>query len=441
ELLDRTTGRPIRNSNVTLKLLRGGMDSPYLIPTSTIWTDFNGYFNVGFEVASDTPTGNYTLRLDFNGTINRMGHPIYPAFFNLPYINTSSTFANELMVTTPTTLTFNFWIDGTPSDNYNQPVINRNGYVNLSVYLESGGIPIGDGETIEFYDATQNIVIDTSQTLNGYSSILYYTNLSTVAGPHRVYAKWGSNYNYSYFIYNAPISLSIESGPNPNIIARSGSSNRNFNLHGYVNDSTNGSPIKYARIFVYMVDEFSTDYTGYLSLESGFLRLDESGEFDLTYLVISSTPEKNYTLIVVFDGWFMYSWPFIQNNEHDFFLGGGNFTDFDSRVLELQVYDPENLDILLSVEGNPTLLFFDDGNPPETYKFGETIHVQVQLVHTESFDFRTVYLYDDYTNFLLDSYTFPSSSTGFVQFNLSTNDLHAGLLRFRVNYQRANSGL
>jgi len=441
KLLDRTTGRPIRNSIVYLKLLRGGMDySPYLIPSSTIWTDFNGYFNVWFEVASNTPTGNYTLRLDFNGTIDRMGHPDYPAFFNLPYINTSSTFTNELMVTTPTVLTFNFWIDGTPSDDYNQPVIYRNGYVNLSVYLESGGIPIGDGEWIDFYDVTQEGPIGSIQTINGFASIIYNTDFLTVAGPHQVYARWGSNLNYSYFILNANITLDLESGPTPNVIARSGLPNRNFNLRGYVNDSTNGSPIKYARVFVYMYDQFFVDYTGSLSLESGFLRLDESGEFDLTYSVISSTPEKNYTLIIAFDGWFMYSWPFILDNEHDFFLGGfSNFTDLHTGNFDLQVYDPENLNILLSVEGNPTLPFYDDLNPPETYNFGETIRVQVQLVHAELFDTRTVYLYDDYTNSPLDSYTFSSGSTGFVQFNLSTNDLHAGLLRFRVNYHTFSS--
>ncbi|GAH15184.1 unnamed protein product, partial [marine sediment metagenome] len=45
-----------------------------------------------------------------------------------------------------------------------------------------------------------------------------------------------------------------------------------------------------------------------------------------------------------------------------------------------------------------------------------------------------MFIYDDYTNVLLDSYTFPISSPGFVQFNLSTNDLYAGLIRFRVKY-------
>jgi transglutaminase-like putative cysteine protease len=436
ELLDRTTGRPIGNSRVDLRLLRSGVDcSPYLMPSNIIWTDFNGYFNVWFEVASNTPTGNYTLRLDFNGTIDRSFHPVYPAFFNLAYINTSSSFINELMVTTPTTLMFNFWIDGYPSDDYNQPVIFRNGFVNLSVYLESGGIPIGDGELIDFYDVTQDVLIGSASTLNGSASLIYNMDNFAVAGPHQIYARWGSNYNYSYFICNAPITINIDSGPTPNIVARSGSSNRNFNIHGYVIDSNNSLPIKYARIFVYMLDQFATDYSGYLSLESGFLRLDESGAFDLTYSVLSSTPEKNYTIVVAFDGIFMYSWPYNLNNEYDFYLGGyTNFTDTDNGILDLQVYDPDNLNILLSVEGRPTVPFYDPGYLPETYNFGENISVQVQIVHPEPFGSRTVYIYDDYTNNLLDSHTFSSGSTGFVQFNLSTNDLYAGLLRFRVNY-------
>jgi len=436
ELLDRITGRPIRNSNVTLKLLKNGIDySTYLRLTSATWTDLFGYFNLRFRVASNTPTGNYTLRLDFNGTISRMGHPIFPAFFDLPHINTSSAFVNELMVKTPTTLTFNFWIDGAPSGDYDQPVIYRNEYVNLSVYLESGGIPISDDESIDFYDVTQNILIGSTQTINGSTSLIYFTDFFTVAGPHQVYARWGSNYNHSYFIYNAPITLNLENGPVPNIIARSGLVNRDFNLHGYVNDSNNGSPIKYARIFVYMYDEFFTDYTGYLNLTDGFLRLDESGEFDLTYKVISSTPEKNYTLVIMFDGWFMYSLPLIQQNIHNFYLGSfSNFTSADNGNFDLQVYDPEDLDILLSVEGNPSLSFYNNTNPPETYKFGDVIHLQVQLNHVELFDGRTVYLYDDYTGILLNSSIFQPASTGFVQFNIQTNQLHAGLIRFRVNY-------
>ncbi len=109
EINDSTNSNPIKYSALNLKLLKGGMDySTYLMPSSMIWTDSNGYFNFNFEVDSDTPTGNYSLRLDFNGTIDYMFQPEYPASFNLPYINTSSTFTNELKVTTPATLKFNY---------------------------------------------------------------------------------------------------------------------------------------------------------------------------------------------------------------------------------------------------------------------------------------------------------------------------------------------
>jgi len=433
ELLDRTTGRPIRNSNVSLKLLKGGMDYfSYLIPGNGIWTDFNGYFNVGFEVASNTPTGNYTLRLDFNGTINRMGHPIYPAFFNLPFINTSSAFMNELMVTTPTTLTFNFWIDGTPSDDYNQPVIIRNGYVNLSVYLEEGGIPIGDDEWIDFYDITQDILINSTQTLNGYASLLYFTNFSTVAGPHQINARWGSNNNYSYFILDAPIIIDLLSGPQPNSIYRTDAPPYIFNLHGFVRDFNNWNPIKYVRINVDLYQ--GSTPVNYLVRESGFLQLNETGEFDLTFSVEDYTPEGNYTIRIEFDGEFNYQLPFTQFNEHYFQLPWiSNFVNTTDALYELNVMDFENLDIFLSVEGNPTVSYYDDFYPPESYNYGETAHFQVNVVHSAPVTGRTVRIYDDYSNILLDSYTFLTSN-GFVQFDIPTNSLHAGLHRIRVEY-------
>jgi hypothetical protein len=438
EINDSTNGNPIKYSELHLKLLKSGTDySLNLIPSSTIKTDSNGYFNLNFEVDSGTPTGNYTLRLDFNGTIDYSGHPVYPESFYLTYINTSSTFTNELKVTTPATLMFNFWVNGTTSDDYNQPVIIQNGEVNLSVYIEWGSVPIVDGEWIDFYDVTQDVVIDSVQTINGFAQVLYSTNSSTVAGPHLIYAEWDSNYNYSYFIYDTPIIVDLESGPQPREILRSGSTGRNFNLRGYINDSTNGIPIKYAHIFVYLYDGL-TPVSHYLTLESGFFQLDDTGEFNLTFSVLSSTPEKNYTLRVEFNGNFLYSAPNNYHNEHNFDLSTfSNFYNITNGFYDLKVIDPENLDIYLSVEDKPTLPFYDNGNPPETYNFGEWVHIQVQVIHALPYTGKTVYLYDDFTNTLIDSWTFTGleSPAGFIEFNISTNTLHAGLNRIRVNYE------
>ncbi|MFX1527829.1 MAG: transglutaminase-like domain-containing protein [Promethearchaeota archaeon] len=428
EILDTTNFNRINNCELTLKLLRFGLDySSYLIPSEYIWTS-DGYFNLPFEVAPNIPTGNYTLRLDFNGTFDRFGEP-YPYYFTLPIINTSSAFPYELLISTPTTLSFNFWINGTTSNDYNQPVVNRNGDLDLTVYLTYGGVPIADGEIIYFYDITQEFLIGTASTTLGFAQLIYSTNPSTVAGPHLLRARWGSNYNYSYFILDEPIILNLASGPIPREINRG---QTNFNLHGYVNDIFNGLPIKFARISVYMVDG-GTDYTSYLRLIGGSYQLGINGEFDLTFSVLSSTPDKNFTLQIEFNGIFSYSSPRNYNNEHDFYLAFPNFYDLINCTNELKVIDPENLNINLAVEGNPTLPFYDNAFPPESYYFGEIAHVQVQIIHALPKAGNTVYLYDDFTNNLISSSTFPDES-GFTQFDIPTNTLHAGLIRFRVNY-------
>ncbi len=437
EILDSINNNPIRFSRLNLKLLKSGTDySLYLIPSDTIWTDFNGYFNLNFEVASNTPTGNYTLRLDFNGTINYNWHPEYPTSFNLPYINTSSTFANELKVTTPANLVFNFWINSTASDDYNQPVINQNGKINLSVYLEWGSVPIGDGEWIDFYDITQDIAIGSAQTTNGFTQLIYSTGSSTVAGPHLIQVKWGSNYNYSYFIYDTPIIVDLESGPVPRQIYSSGSSNRNFNLHGFINDSTNGIPIKFAQIHVYMYDELMVDLSHYLVLESGSYQLDDTGEFDITFSVLSSTPDKNYTIKIEFQGIFKYSSPNNQFNEYDFDLGGFiNFINITNAYHELKVIDPDNIDIFFWIDGSPTLSNYNDVNPPEKYNWGDMINFTVFITQSGiPVESGVVTFTDVYINEIIASYTFQTGDGGYFSFLNNTSSWHAGLHQIKVQW-------
>ncbi|MFX1493961.1 MAG: transglutaminase-like domain-containing protein [Promethearchaeota archaeon] len=433
DITDSTNGNPLRNCELRLRLFRGGLDySSYLIPSEYFWSRGDGTFDWNFEVASNTPIGNYTLRIDFNGTIDYSGHPIYPYFFNLPLLDldTSYYLPYELSVSSLATLSFNFWINGTTSYDFNQPVINRNGDLDLSVYLTWGGAPIGDGEPVDFYDVTQDMFIGTAFTNLGFAQILYSTDNFTIAGPHQIYARWGSYYNFSYFILDEQIIVDFESGPVPREISRGVTS---FNLYGYVNDSFNGLPIKYAEIFVYLYDG-NTDVSYYLIHQSGSLQLDSTGEFNLFYSVSGTTPDQNYTIKVEFNGIFLYSYP-PSNNPHDFYLFLPNFYDIVNASHQLKVNDPDNLDIYLSVEGNPTLPFYDNSNPPETYGFGEVARIQVTVVHIEDIFNREVRIYDDYDNTLLNSSIFTIHAfTGFVQFNIPTNNFHAGLNRLRVEY-------
>jgi len=432
-ITDRTNGQPLRLSMLTLKLFRGGLDYWYdILPSENIWTDFNGNFDEYFEVDSDIPTGNYTLRMDFNGTIDFNWVGPYPQFFNLPNLNCSESFVHQLRVTTPSTLLFNFWINGTTTTQFEQPIISRNGDLNLSVSLRWGPDPIGDGELIYFFDITQGISIGSAQTINGFAQILYETNSSTTAGPHLIYANWGSYYNHSYFILDSPIIIDLTSGPQPDSIYRTDNSPYTFNLNGYVRDFNNMNPVKFARINVYLYQ--GSNPVNYLIRESGSLQLDSTGYFELIYSVEDYTPEGNYTIQIQFDGEFNYQFPYNQFNEYYFMLSWfSNFVNITEANRDLRVMDIENLDIFLSVEGNPTVPYYNDFYPPERYNYAQIAHFQVNVIHSFSVAGRTVRLYNDYTDDLLDSYVFPSSN-GFVQFNISTNNFHAGLIKIRVEY-------
>jgi hypothetical protein len=430
---DRTNGNPISFSELTLKLFKGGTDYWYdILPSDKLWTDFNGNFNEYFEVDSDIPTGNYTLRMDFNGTIDFNWIAPYPFYFTLSNFNTSTSFNNQLKVTTHSTLLFNFWINGTSSTQYQQPLISRNSDLNLSVYLQWGPDPIGDGETVYFYDQTQDTPIGSAQTINGTAQFFYQTDATTTAGPHLIYANWGSYYNHSYFILDAPIIIDLVSGPQPNTIYRTDTAPYIFNLNGYIRDFNNWNPIKYARINVYLYQ--GSNPVNYLVFEGGSLQLDATGQFNLDYSVQDYTPEDNYTIRIEFDGEFNYQSPFNQFNEYYYHMSWiSNFVNSTEGNYELKVLDIENLDIFLSVEGNPTVPYYDNFYSPERYIYGQTAHFQVNVSHSFPVTGRTVRIYDDYTNNLLQSYTYPTTD-GFHEFNIPTNLFPAGLRKIRVEY-------
>ncbi|MHA1498241.1 MAG: transglutaminase domain-containing protein [Promethearchaeota archaeon] len=428
--------KPLGYSTITLKLFRGGYDnSSYLVAQDSYpyQTGSLGMFDLTFGVASNTPTGNYTLRMDFDGAIDLSSYLDYPYIFNLPFLSNSTTLDYELQVTAPDTLKFDFWVDGFTSNDYNQPSINRNGQVNLSTYLEWGATPIGNGETVEFYDETQGLSIGLASTTNGRASLIYSTGGLTIAGPHLISARWGSNYNYSYFILNDQINVTLLSGPTPREIYRSGAIQRTFNLQGTITDGSNGSPIKFPEIRVVLLDGTMTDVSHYLS--SSYFQLDDTGAFDLTISVSSGTPANNYTLRVEFNGVFMYSLPNNQYNEYDFYLFTTNFTDYKSGYFELKVIDPDDVSIWFSVDGNPTLSFYNNFNLPERYTPGEMINFSVYITQSGTpVTTGTVVLRDVYIGSQIGSHDYIPINNGYHEFSIDTTLWHAGLHQIEVQW-------
>jgi hypothetical protein len=435
---------PISYARINFKLLKSGTDYTASLTGDNPY-DFqvgaNGSFSVTFGVASNTPLGNYTLRVDFNGSINFLGNPNYPYDFTLPILTTSTTLNKELKVNDLGTLIFNFLINGFTNDYYNNPVINRNGSVFLSIYLQRG-IDVFIGESVEFYDLTQDVSIGSSITdAFGNAILTYNPTLATIAGPHLIYAKYGSNYNYSYFILDAPIDITLDKCPDPLEINRSGPNGRNFNIHGYINDTLNGINPKYCRISVFLFDGL-IDVSWRLTVDSGSLQCGNTGEIDVTYRVDTATETKNYSIQVWFNGTFLYDNPYDVDNPHNYFLTSfNNFSYVANGFNELRILDPDNVRILLNVDGNPALPHYNDVNPPECYNVGETINFQVQVNQSGLYapDNTTVYLYD------LDNYSFSSSyqfllgNDGYHVFSVDTTGWHAGLHQIKVNWSTFES--
>jgi len=433
EIYDSTNNSiPISCSEITLLLLKGGTDySSYLVPVESYpyQTDSTGTFDLTFGVTPTTPPGNYTLRLDFNGTINLFSYP-YPFPFNLPFLNTSAVFSSDLQIKVPATLQFSFWINGTTSDNVYSPVINRYDDLNLTAYIQYDSIPIDDGEWVDFYDVTQdNLFIGSDQTNSGLAQVTYSTGWSTTAGPHLIYATWNNNYNYSYFILDAPIIINLDICPEPRNINRSGVFGRNFLIHGYLNDSLNGNSVKYGSINVHLYDG-PTDVSFYLNLELGSLQLGTSGIIDLTYSVSDSTPTKNYTLHVDYNGIFTYTNP---NYPQSFDLSYiANFSDSALGFYNLRVFDPDDVNIYFFIDGTPTKIFYSDGNLPQRYSGIETINFSVYVIqYAIPVNSGIVTFTDIYTGLTLGT---PSVSNGFASILADTTSWHGGLHRIEVQW-------
>jgi len=434
EIYDSTnTSLPLSFSYISLKLLKDGMDySSNLTPSETFQTDINGYFDLDFGVIPNISPGNYTLRLDFNGTLNfndfPPSHP-YRYFFNLPFINTSTYFSNDLQIDAPAILQFNFWINGTTADDTYNPTINRGNKLNLTAFIQYGGIPIDDGQWVNFYDVTEDIPIGSAQTSSGYAQVIYSTGFSTTAGPHLIYATWNNKYNYSYFILDAPIDVNLDICPQPREVNRSGTDGRNFLIHGYINDSLNGNPIKYGEINVFMYDGL-IDVSFYLNLESGSLQLGASGEINLIYSVSSATPAKNYTLQVDFNGIFIYTNPSYPHFFNLWYIA--NFTDSVPGLNDLRVIDPDDVDISFFIDGNPTQTFYWDGNPPERYNPGNNINFSVYILQSGvPVSSGTVSFTDIYTGNPLGT---QSVINGEASVLVDTTNWHAGLHRIRAQW-------
>ncbi|MFX1275482.1 MAG: transglutaminase domain-containing protein [Promethearchaeota archaeon] len=415
---------PLNYSEVELRIFKNGYDNTsYLIGTNPFSVDSNGKFSVLFYVDNAIAPGNYTLRLDFNGTFDLTTFP-YGNDFDLPIISTSVTLNKQLQITYEAPTILNFWINGTTSDNYTNPSIPRYNDLNLTARLLLGDTPIS-GELIEFYDTTNNTLIGTDVTdINGYAMVIYSTNYYSIAGPHLLYARYTTNYNYSYFILNAPINVSLDPCPIPWHINSTTIQGRTFRITGDLIDGTNGAIISFGQIEINLLDGL-TDYSNYLIKTGGsqqilnFFICNDTGEIYALFNVSSATPEKNYTIRVDFNGTIYYNHPIYA---HTFYLQ--YLSDSMVCAYQLNVTNPLNTTIRLNVDGYPVpdIGIYPDGFLPPSVRLGENITFNGYVYDSSGpVSGKTIYLYDIYYNpssWIMSDIT---DGSGYFNFELNTS--------------------
>ncbi len=427
-LLDDVSSAAILDSIMTLKMFKGIIEYSYPILVGS-----GGFFSL-MVGSSGMEIGNYTLRLDFNGSFD-VTDPRYPYTFNITTITGSYDFTSQLQVTEYTPITIDFWINGTDSSDYNNPVISRYNAVNLTVRLTQG-LTVLSGLQVDFYDVTNGSYIGYDITDGfGYAYYTYYTTQHSVAGPHQIRAYYSIYSNYSYFILNDSISITLTNSPDPFVVNCTSSSGRTFVIRGSLDDPVATRSVKYGTITVHLFDGAveMTPFGNYLTLLDGSTVLNDTGQIFLRYYVNSALTAKNYTIRVNFNGVFDYTAPNNINNPYYFsFPANPNFNSFANGNYELKVEDPYNITISLYINGTSTVypdVYIDPINYPESFTKGQWIQLTGTITQAGSLASGNADLINDYTGSTIDSI---SLSSGTYEFIIDTDTLHAGLYRFRV---------
>jgi len=432
-IYDPINNQRIQNAEVNYLLFREGTFIQILNPFSprSSFTNNNGVFNTVLNLNPSVTRGNYEIRVDFNGTWDLFGFP-----FTMSNINGSSN-RMDFDVTDEKQFDLYFYINNIEAWDFESPSVSRYSTLELKArVLNETGDPV-QGETVEFYDHSQNLYIGSNTTdVNGFTTYNYFID-NIAAGPNKLYVQLRNLRNYSYFILDTPISLNLDIWPLNREISKRGTSDRTFIIHGFINDTENSLPVRFGELFLYLFDG-TLDVSYYLIQQTGSLRSNLNGEVYIVFSVDDLTPTKNYTLQIQFNGEFSYTPPAPYNFNLWSYI---NFSRISNANFQLEVYDPAEIDDTFRIEGQHTLTQYNNSNPPATYNRGDFASFEVQINQSIDYapDGSIVRLRDIYTDTILGSHTFDYIiDQGYYLFVINTSSFHAGLHRIEVEFESSS---
>jgi len=431
-IYDPVNSQRIRNAEANYLLFRRG--TPIQIPNpfspGASFTDNNGVFDTVLNLNPSITRGNYEIRVDFNGTWDLFGFS-----FNMSNINGSSN-RMDFDVTDDKPFDLYFYINDIEAWDFEAPNISRYSTLELkAIVLNETGDPV-QGETVDFYDHSQNLHIGSNSTdVNGVTTYNYYID-NIAAGPNKLYVQLRNIRNYSYFILDAPVSLTFDTWPLNFNISKRGTSDRTFFVHGFINDTENFLPVRFGEFSLHLFDG-PLDVSYYLIQQAGSLRSNLNGEIFAVFSVDDLTPAKNYTLQIQFNGEFFYTppAPFYFN-----LWSYVNFSRISNANFQLKVYDPADIDDIYMIEGQHTLTLYNNSNPPATYNRGDFANFEVWINQSDNYapGGSIVRLRDIYTDTIIGAHTFSPADFGYYLFNINTSSFHAGLHRIEVEFESSS---
>ncbi|GAG55660.1 unnamed protein product, partial [marine sediment metagenome] len=318
-IVDNTNNNPIKYALITVRMFKDGWDnSTYLQPSPP--TLFNcgedGLFNLDFEVNDNTPPGNYSIRVDFNGTFDYSWHPFssypnHPNPFNLYYINTSTSTIMDLEIKDPYNIIIELRINGTETlslyNDLNLPEsFLRGNTVNFTTRVTQNGISVGAGMDVMLYDVYESKQWIGQTNISGYTEFILEMNDTWGVGPHRIkvlYQYEGQNFdNYTFIILNGSKNVEISVVKNDVVI-------RNIdwiNVSGSVKDTYNNIKMKQVEVTIKLVNN-SNDYSDYLIFQAGYypsMIISQNTNWDYTFIfkVNISISYGKYDIRVDFNG-------------------------------------------------------------------------------------------------------------------------------------------
>ena len=434
-IYDPINNQRIQNAEVNYLLFREGTFIRLFNPFSprSSFTDNNGVFNTVLNLNPSVLRGNYEIRVDFNGTWDLYGFP-----FTMSIINDSSN-RMDFDVTDEKQFDLYFYINDIEAWDFESPSVSRDSTLELKArVLNETGDPV-QGEIVDFYDHSQNLYIGSNTTdVNGVTTYNYFID-NIAAGPNKLYVQLGNLRNYSYFILDAPISLNLDIWPLNREISKRGTFNRTFIIHGFINDTENSLPVRFGELSLHLFDG-PLDVSHYLIQQAGSLRSNLNGEFFAVFRVDDLTPTRNYTLQLQSNGEFSY----IPPTPAPYYFNLWSYVNF-SRIsnanFQLEVYDPAEIDDTFRIEGQHTLIQYNNSYPPATYNRGDLASFEVQINQSKDYapDGSIVTLRDIYTDTNLGSHTFNYIiDQGYYLFVINTSSFHAGLHRIEVEFESSS---